>query len=216
MSINQEVKQQVITLVQRGKRDQAKTLLMEKFQIAADDAEKLIQVVELENPVAQGVPPDIQEKMKLVSGQAGGCIILGLRGVMIFFLIFTFVFYAIAIGLLVYINSYTGNADNITGTVVSFRENDSGSQAPVVEYTWKNEVKRYESTMYSSPPDYRVGDQVPLLVNPENPDVAVIDSFTERYMLSTVFGGLGTFFLVFSLGLLVISRKIKRSLANSQ
>ena len=216
MSINQEVKQQVIALVRSGQHDQAKTLLMEKFQIASTDAEKLIQAVELENPVAQGVPPHIEEKIKLVSGQAGGCIVLGLRALMVFFLIFTFAFYAIAVGLLIYYNSYTGTAEQLTGTVTSFTENDEGSLAPVVEYTRNNEAKTYTSTMYSSPPDYQVGDQVTLLVNPEKPDEVIIDSFTERYMISTVFGAVGTFFLIFSLGLLVVSRKIKRSLAGSQ
>ncbi|MBX2962756.1 MAG: DUF3592 domain-containing protein [Cyclobacteriaceae bacterium] len=216
MSINQEVKQQVIALLQRGQRVRAKELLQDKFQVASDDAEKLVQAIELEHPRAKTVPPHIAEQMTLVKSQAGGCIVLGLRTLMVFFFIFTFAFYAIAIGLLVYFNNYIGNPESITGTVVSVKENDSGSQAPVVEYTWNNEVKRYESTMYSSPPDYSVGDQVALLVNPENPDEAVIDSFTERYMLSTVFGGVGTFFLIFSIGLLVISRKIKRSLAGSQ
>ncbi|MBX2954729.1 MAG: DUF3592 domain-containing protein [Cyclobacteriaceae bacterium] len=216
MSINLEIKQQVIAFLQRGQRVRAKDLLMEKFQITPDDAEKLIEAIELEHPESKSLPPNIAEQITLVKTQGGGCIVFGMRALMVFFLIFTFAFYAIAIGLLVYFNSYTGKADNVTGIVVSFRENENGSQAPVVEYTWKNEVKRYESTMYSSPPDYQIGDQVPLLVNPEDPEVAVIDSFTERYMLSTFFAGFGTFFLILSLGLLVVSRKIKRSLANSQ
>ncbi|HRJ28382.1 MAG TPA: DUF3592 domain-containing protein [Cyclobacteriaceae bacterium] len=216
MSINLEIKQQVIAILQRGQRAEAKELLMEKFQVGPDDAEKLIQAIELEHPEAKSFPPNIAEQIALVKSQGGGCIVFGMRALMVFFLIFTFAFYAIAIGLLVYFNSYTGDAASITGTVVAFKENESGSQAPVVEYTWNNEVKRYESSMYASPPDYLLGEEVRLLVNPENPDVAIIDSFSERYMLSTMFAGFGTFFLVFSLGLLVVSRKIKRSLANSQ
>lgn len=216
MSINLEIKQQVIGLLQRSQRVRAKELLMEKFQVNANDAEKLIQAIELEHPEVKNAPPNLAEQITLVKNKGGGCIVFGMRVLMVFFLIFTFAFYVIAIGSWVYFNSYTGVVEPITGTVVSFRQNERGSQAPVVEYPWKGEIKRYESSMYASPPDYQLGDQVPLLVNPEKPEIAVIDSFTERHMVNTLFAGFGTFFLIFSLGLWIVSRKIKRSLANSQ
>ena len=76
MSINLEIKQQVIGLLQRSQRVRAKELLMEKFQIAPDDAEKLIQAIELEHPEAKNAPPNIAEQITLVKTQGGGCIVL--------------------------------------------------------------------------------------------------------------------------------------------
>lgn len=216
MSIQQEIRQQVTALIRSGQRAEAKALLKEKFQVTDEQADQLILTIERENPMANVIVPQMGKQMGRAIGGSGGCLSLVLNGFMIFFILVTLMFAGAAIGTYLYENRFVDEGILFEGTVINLTENETGSLAPLVEYTYLDTLRQYQSSFYSSPPDYEVGQQVPLILNPENPNEAIIDSFNDRYLISIIFGGVGGFFLILSIGLGVAARKVKRNFEKSQ
>ncbi len=209
IGMEQQIKEQVVALLQAGKREDAKTLLIGKFSINEEQAEQLIQVLEQENPLKHVVQPMFTRTFNQSGSQGSGCIVLVLTGFKIFFGLITFMMLAVAIGIYIYTNRFAGDAHQVEGTVVSFRLDDTNASAPVVEYRWRDSLRVYESTMYSTPPAYTKGEIITLLINPDDTEEILIDSFTERYLIPVVFGSIGVFFLFLTIGIHVASKKIK-------
>lgn len=86
-------------------------------------------------------------------------------------------------------------SDLIKGKVVSMRENGDGLSAPVIEYEWQGKKWVYASKTYSSPPSFTVDEEVPVYVNRQQPDDVTVDTFSERWLLILILGGLGFFFV---------------------
>jgi hypothetical protein len=216
MSIQQEIRQQVTALIRSGQRTEAKALLKEKFQVTDEQADQLILTIERENPMANVIVPQMGKQMGRAISGSGGCLALVLNGFMVFFILVTLMFAGVAIGMYLYENRFADEGIPMEGTVINLTANETGSLAPLVEYTYQDTLRQYQSSFYSSPPDYEVGQQVPLILNPENPNEAIIDSFNDRYLISVIFGGVGGFFLILSIGLGVAARKVKRNFEKSQ
>ena len=74
--------------------------------------------------------------------------------------------------------------------VVSFRV---GTSSPI----------RFESMTSSNPPQYSIGDSVPVLYDPGSPYDARIRSFTSLWLLPIVLCGLGLIFALIGAGILI-------------
>lgn len=96
-----------------------------------------------------------------------------------------------------------------TGRVVGYLENveiDEGKStsyySPVVEFTDPRTGYQYTSSsrMYSNPPEFGIGQQAPILFNPDNPDdYIIINTFKERYIFAipgTLLFIIGIIFLI--------------------
>lgn len=95
------------------------------------------------------------------------------------------------------------------GTVIDLRyqsdDEGSGSYAPTVEFRDENGQRQvYYSSTGSNPPSYDRGEQVEIIYQPGTPERAMIDSFSDRWMLplimsvfALVFGGVGYAILYF-------------------
>lgn len=86
------------------------------------------------------------------------------------------------------------NSTLISGRVIRMAVNSEGLSAPVIEYEWDGKKWLYASSTYSKPPAYEAGEEVPVYVNRDNPGQVVIDTFSDRWFLITVFGVLGGIF----------------------
>jgi hypothetical protein len=86
----------------------------------------------------------------------------------------------------------------VEGTVTDMAHSNSrgsrNSSAPIVTYEVEGRTYTYRSSVYSSPPSYRVGDKVTLLYRPENPASALIHSFLEEWGLALLLTALGATF----------------------
>lgn len=116
--------------------------------------------------------------------------------------------------------TFFADAVHASGRVVALRHGDDGMAAPVVAYTARDGRERlYQSSTYTNPP-YQVGDAVDIAYDPADPDSAAIDSWTSRWLLPTIFGGIGsvhgTVGLVGLLTLLRRKREIARLLREGQ
>jgi hypothetical protein len=71
--------------------------------------------------------------------------------------------------------------------------------APTVEYAVNGERYTYKSKFSTSPPAYSVGDKVKMLYHPNNPQLAQINTFHDRWLLPLINSGFGIFFISVSL-----------------
>jgi hypothetical protein len=77
--------------------------------------------------------------------------------------------------------------------IVDFElRSSSGSQAAVFVFTNRSgDHMRTASTMSSNPRSGKVGDVVGVIYSANDPKIARIDSFKEKWAIPAVFGGLG-------------------------
>jgi hypothetical protein len=95
--------------------------------------------------------------------------------------------------------SFMQTASRAPGTVVEvtqYRDSEGDNvYSPVVEYTLPSgRTVRFEEDLRSSPPSHRVGDEVEVLYNPENPEEARINSVFNVWFGPGLLLGLGVCF----------------------
>jgi len=83
------------------------------------------------------------------------------------------------------------------GTVI-----DQPSQ-PVVRFTGPNGPVQFTATITSQPPSYRIGQSVPVLYHPSDPDNARINSILELWFDPLLSGFLGSIFTLVGTGFLI-------------
>ncbi|MCC7117645.1 MAG: DUF3592 domain-containing protein [Anaerolineales bacterium] len=80
----------------------------------------------------------------------------------------------------------------VVGTVIGLEESSSADNgccvySPVVEFkTTDQKTYSFESGNASYPPAYEVGETVPVLYDPQNPNTAQIDKWTERWLMPII------------------------------
>ena len=95
-----------------------------------------------------------------------------------------------------------------TGTVIEMEESSSTEggccvYSPVVEFQANGQTYTFESDNASDPPAYQVGETVPVIYDPNDPNTAQINKWSERWLFpiiiipAMILGALiTTFFLV--------------------
>jgi hypothetical protein len=186
--LQSEHKQEIVKFLNAGQRLQAVKYAADNFKIALKDAIRLV------NTVDQELHPD--KKINLDSFSPRG---MGLPK--IFYIAFGGVgglLLCIA-AIMYYYDQHAMNSYRKTeGVVINFRY-DEGAASPVVRYNWEGTDMTYYSSTYSNPPSFDLNETVELYVNPTDPEEAVINSFSERFLGMLIVGGLGAFFLGFIL-----------------
>ena len=83
------------------------------------------------------------------------------------------------------------SGERTTGNVVRLDESESGEggccvYSPVIDFVAGGQTFTFESGNASDPPAYDVGEEVPVLYDPANPETAQIDSFFERWVFPII------------------------------
>jgi hypothetical protein len=81
-----------------------------------------------------------------------------------------------------------------TGTVVDLESGSKGGFFPVITFSVGGQSYHFRSNNGSNPAPYAIGESVPILYDPTDPDHATIDSFTGRYLGVIIGGGLAIVF----------------------
>ncbi len=82
--------------------------------------------------------------------------------------------------------------ESTIGHVVDMEESSDGEggccvYSPIIEFTAPNgRPVRFESSNASSPPAYRIGQEVEVLYNPNDPNDASINSFYELWLVPAI------------------------------
>jgi Protein of unknown function (DUF3592) len=96
------------------------------------------------------------------------------------------------------------------GTVVDLL--GSGRYRAVVEFVAPDgATTRFTSWVSTSPPPAEVGEHVGVRYNPDNPQDAVIDQYWQIWFLPTLFGILGSPFLLLGFAMFTLARRRSRS-----
>lgn len=83
----------------------------------------------------------------------------------------------------------------VEGEIVGFTEGDT--QAPIVEYRAPDgETRRVEGDISSSPRAGKIGDKVPVLVDPANSETVRLGTAMELWFVPGLFGGIGGVFVL--------------------
>lgn len=83
------------------------------------------------------------------------------------------------------------------------------SKSPVVRFHLPNgEAVTFESSLSTRPPRYQVEEKVVVYYDPEEPEKAMIDGWMEEWFVTIVFGGMGSLFVLISLGAFFATRRI--------
>ncbi len=88
-------------------------------------------------------------------------------------------------------------------------DDDGGSTTmytPVFEYSWNGKNYRQASDMSSSSQDYAIGESVELLIDPDNPQAILINSFMGKWLLPILLGMMGTIFTLVGFSVIRIIR----------
>ena len=95
-----------------------------------------------------------------------------------------------------------------TGTVIEMEESSTSEggccvYSPVIEFQVNGQTYTFDGGNASNPPAYRVGETVPVIYDPNDPDTAQINKWSERWLFPLIIipamlfaALLTTFFLV--------------------
>jgi hypothetical protein len=159
--------------------------------------------------MVEGVARETDPRFRsvIIPGVAG-CLRVVAKGLGVFLAVVAFFFLAAGGNIFYFQSEGISTSDRIIGKVKEMKSMDSGESAPVIEYNWNGTVQTYTSHTYSSPPDYQVGETVPIYVRLENeePDV-IIDTFVERYALIVGLAVIGGFLGLISIVFLYFGRR---------
>ncbi len=83
------------------------------------------------------------------------------------------------------------NGETATGTVVYLNEQSDSeggccTYVPVVEFNANGQVYSIEGNTASYPPAYELGERVPVLYDPADPQSAQIDKWSERWLFPII------------------------------
>lgn len=108
-------------------------------------------------------------------------------------------------------------AVEVDGTVVRMlRHTDKDGDVtfkPIVRFsTADGKTVEFHSSFSSNPPAYRIGQSVPVVYLPEEPERAAIRSFLSLWMGSLVLGLLGAILFGVGAAVVIASRRVSRKL----
>lgn len=86
----------------------------------------------------------------------------------------------------------TTQGESTTGQVIELEESSDGDggccvYSPIIEFTTpEGRTVRFEGSNASDPPAYRLGQEVAVLYNPQDPDDSAINSFYELWLMPAI------------------------------
>lgn len=196
--LTEEQKEHAIELISMGDKLEAVRYFQQTLGVNAEQAltltEKLEQEIKVEDEAAfaelEKTMPDPNNGLNV--GKLVGRIFMGVGGVML-----------VIVAFILYSNySFSKRAEPIKVKVVEYRSyesrNDNGSYTtmftPVYQYEYKGKPYTYVSTTSSSSQEFQAGEWVDALVDPQNPNEILVDSFMGKWFLPLLLGFMGILF----------------------
>ena len=198
MNLTPEQKEHAIDLIEMGEKLDAVRYFQETLQVSAEEA--LLLAEKLEEEIEETDLEDIKALQQEALKQPG--VNVGRLVGMIFMSIGT-IMLAVVAYLLVSNYQFMQRAQSVKGKVIDYqsyqsRDRDSNSSTtmytPTYQYTYKGKLYTHISTTSTSSKDYEIGDQVEILIDPEDPKEILINSFMEKWFLPLLLGFMGTLF----------------------
>jgi hypothetical protein len=115
-------------------------------------------------------------------------------------------FVMIGVFLFIRTRSFIGKAREVRGRVIemvySSGSEDGGGYSPIYQFkTFEGQDIEVQDGISSNPPQFKVGQEIQVLYDPDNPRKARIKKWMNLYFTSVLFGGLGLIFGSVGIGL---------------
>jgi len=186
MQISEDDKQWITDLLQSGDKLGAVRYIQETLSLSAEDALTLAEKLEEQELIGVSV--------KLEEGPNPARIV----GVVFSIIGFILLTLAFIFGYRDY--QFATTAIPVTGKVsrIETRQPSNGTPmySPVITYVIDGAPRDYASPVSSSGISHQIGEEVELLVDPNDPSTVTINSFFDRWFLVSLLGGLGLVFSV--------------------
>jgi len=191
MEVTEEHKTKTRKLIKNGQSIEAIRYLRKELSLDLKTALKLVEAIR-----STMDPSEIKEAPRL-SKRVSGKLSLLVPGVFS-------VFGLIMLGVAAYIYSdqseIISQGNMVTGYVIA------SPHQPLFEYEYNGDVYQYQSSSSTDPPSYSLGEAVDIYVDTDNPYDIVIDTFTDRWLLIVILGGMGSMFLGISVLVMFVLR----------
>ena len=191
MNISQEQQNHIKGLIVTGRKIEAISYVRQEFNVSLREAKRLVD--DLDDQVGDQTKAMVGRVMKGKSFM-GGCI-----GFFFGFIGLALIGGAIAVA--VYNQQLASNGVLVTATVV-----DDPYQ-PTFEYELYGQVYEYYSSTYTDPPSYSLGEKVEMYVNPTDPQDVLVNTFSDRWLATTILGIMGLIFAGVGFGVGRLMRK---------
>lgn len=191
MEIPQELVEKAGRLIRSGMKIEAIKLLRDELNISLEHATSLARHLEMTDPSSRHKSP--LNRSDFVMGFVGVLVLfVGLVGL---YLIIKNVMQDLA---------FERTAIAITGTMIKIDQNtttdDDGVSStgyyPVFEYEINQKTYQTTSNVSLGEDNYEIGEEVPILIDPEDPEKIIVNTFTDRWMLYIILGAFALMFIL--------------------
>ncbi len=197
MTLTPEQKEHAIELIEMGNQLDAVRYLQETLDITSDQA--LILAEKLEEETKSDLEKEFESLKEEMHKKPGvnvsrlvGGIFMSLGAIML----------VIAVYFLISNYQFSERAIPVKGKVIDYdsyqsRDDDGGSTTmytPTFQYEFQGKTYTHKSSTSSSSRSYEIDELVDVLVDPEEPNEVLIDSFWEKWFVSVLLSGMGITF----------------------
>lgn len=200
MTLTPEQKEEAIDLIHVGNKLEAVRYLQQVLNINAEQAllltEKLEQEIKAEDEAVfeelKMARENNPQQSPINVGRLVGGIFMGVGSILL----------AVVAWISVSNYKFAQRAIPVTGTVINYNNyesrNDDGRHTtmytPTYQYDFNGKTYTYISSTSSSSREYEINEKVNVLVDPDQPEEVLIDSFWDRWFVVVLLGFMGTLF----------------------
>lgn len=180
MAVSDQQRSKVESLLKQGHKIEAIKYLKKEFRLDLKKAKILADTIEAEIDPSEFARPSMTPSLE--KGRKSAKIVGG-----IFFTI-GLIFLGFGVSL------FISDINQIENSVLVIGEVVSDPSQPTIEYMYNDSVYYYYSTTETNPPSYHLGEKVEVYVDVDYPDIAIVNTFSDRWFLIVFMGGMGSIF----------------------
>lgn len=189
MVLSPQQKEEIYNYIDQGRKIEAIKYLTDTFNLRLRDAKRLVEEIEKERTGNVTYIKKGDNINKRVKGSDKT-----IKTVLIVFVLAGAIMTGFAIFFAMEVDKKVSEWVASNGTVTGLQGGSEGGSAPVITYEFENSVYNYQSSIYSNPPSYFVGEEVGIYINPEYPFEILINTFSEKWLLTMILGIMGVLF----------------------
>ena len=194
MALSEATTNKIKILIYENKKDEAEAVLIAEAGLSADEASSYI------GRMSDSLASASAEKDKPKSNKTAAFVVMGIGLVM----------WGLAVYFFIEKNSQLANSYLTTGVVVAYIVCEC--LAPVIAYEIDATQYRYTSNIYSTPAPYELNETVEIYVSQDDPNSIIIDSFSNKWLIVTIFASFGL--ILDLIGLLLLKLKSSSQSSN--
>jgi len=193
-------KEHAADLIRDGEKLEAVRYLQQTLNIDAAQALLLAEKLEEEDEAELSVLRKQFDQAKQDMSQSKGVNVGRIVGLS--FMTIGFIMLSLAAYFIYSSYTFSKRAIPTLGRVIDYdsyysSDNDGGGSTmytPIFEYSHMGSKLTYKSSVSSSSQDYDLGEEVEILVDPDDPEHVMVNNFWDRYFAVVVLGFLGSMF----------------------